>query len=135
MLAGHGAAQYEQVTSRFGAVYEMEPTAETPAADVAAVTDAVVAGLGFEGRITEPARNYLYKLAQQDGRLRLVTIRLRLAYNLAERAGVEPTYSLAELDYAAPVQGRPRELKGPSPFEGKRLAACPESGRGAKAAG
>jgi len=101
---------YEQLRSRCGAQYLMDARAEVSATDVRAVTDAICRSLGHKRRLAAASYKHLHRLAQRDGALRNVLHRLHAVHDLALSQGIDPTYSLAELDYVAPLVGGTCEL-------------------------
>jgi DNA transposition AAA+ family ATPase len=96
---------YEQLTSRFGAVMIVRGDVEIPSEDVAAVAAGVLSSLGFDRALPNKSLKLLHNLAQQGGKLRNVVYRLHAVSQLAEAAGKRPTFSPAELDFAASLVG------------------------------
>ncbi|HUU59653.1 MAG TPA: ATP-binding protein [Phycisphaerae bacterium] len=99
---------YEQLNSRIAADYRLAVDAEIREPDVRAVADAVMASLPeISRRRALPARSYTYlhQLAQADGKLRNVVNRIEAVADVAEAASARPTWSVAELDYVAPLVG------------------------------
>ncbi len=111
-LASRGgiAGGYEQLTSRFGAVFAPPPGREIPRKDVRGVAEGVVGALGYRGRLAKESVAYLHRIANRPGQFRNVVYRLRTVHDLAEQAGVEATYSVAELDSVAPLVGAECEM-------------------------
>ena len=102
----HGfAGGYEQLRSRFGATWVMDPAAEIPLADVRAIADGVAAGLGCEGRLDRHAVKYLHGVAQLPGRLRNVVHRLQAVCDLADETDTAARYDVAQLDFVAQLVG------------------------------
>jgi len=104
------AGGYEQLRSRFGAVYTMTEADAVPLADVRAVAGAVAAGLGHDRPLDRHAVRYLAGLAGRPGRFRNVVHRLWAVHDLAERSGVAPAYDVPQLDFAASLVGMPCEM-------------------------
>jgi DNA transposition AAA+ family ATPase len=125
------AGGFEQLRSRFGAVYCQTLADEIIPSDVALVTDSILSNqLGHTRKLHAHAYSYLHQIANTDGRLRNVFHRLHAVSDLAEAAGQAPTYSVRELDYAAQLMGQQRQLKHDGHPFGSRE---PEAARTAKA--
>lgn len=109
----HGiAGGYEQLRSRFGAVYCLKPDAEISLADVKLVTDSLLEGLGYkDAKLTPDAYRHLHKLAQGEGKFRNIFHRLHAATAMAESMGAEPTFNVSELDFAGMLCGAECELE------------------------
>jgi len=99
------AGGFEQLRSRFGAVYAPAPDRRTSDKDVRAVAHSLLASLGVQMTLNADAIKYLTRLANEPGRLRNVTYRLQTVHDLADAAGISPCYSVAELDYVAELVG------------------------------
>ena len=114
---------YEQLRSRAGAQYLMGIDDEIPLADVRAVADSVLAGLGHTGRLRRESYTYLHRLAQMDGKLRNVVHRLWAVHDVAAGVGAQPAYSVAELDFVATLVGHQCEMEHPEPpFQRQRTS-------------
>ena len=115
----NGWAMYEQLRSRCGAVFAMAVDEEISPADVKAVADSTLAGLGHKGRPAAASYKYLHKLAQGDGKLRNVVYRLHAVAYVAEQAKGRADYSVAQLDFVADLVGAACQLEWdgrPAPF-------------------
>jgi hypothetical protein len=105
------AGGYEQLRSRLGAVYRLGSFAagsgdgEIPLGDVKAVAASVLESLGHDVRLMADAAHFLHRLAQKDGKLRNVVHRLRAVSDVAEQAGCEATFTVAQLDIVADLVG------------------------------
>lgn len=111
------AGGYEQLRSRFGAVYAPPINRKTSKGDVFNVAHSIVSAMGFRGKLPDPSVKFLHRLAQEAGRLRNVVYRLKTVADLAEAAKVNPTYCVAELDFVAALVGGTCELEHrQSPF-------------------
>jgi len=128
----------EQLRSRCGAQYRMAVSGRGPAAisraDVQAIGRAVLGRSGFEGGLPDSSWTYLYGLVIEskdgawrlrDGGLRNVVDRLDTCRDTAVRLGVEPTYSVAELDEVADLVGQTRQYE---PTAGVFANRKPETG-------
>jgi DNA transposition AAA+ family ATPase len=81
------AGGYEQLTSRFGAVYSLSLRDPVSLADVRSLAQATVEGMGSEVRLGDDALKVLAQLAQEKGKLRNIVKRLRAVYTIADHAG------------------------------------------------
>jgi len=104
------AGGYEQLRSRIGADYLLGASDEISAADVRAVADGILAGLGHTRALDGRAYHFLHRLAQRDGKLRNVAKRLHAVWDTAEAVGAKAAYSVAELDYVASLVGCEPEM-------------------------
>ncbi len=112
-----GWAMYEQLRSRFGAAYLLGIDEEIPLADVQAVADSALAGLGHTRKLSKRAYEYLRRIAQDDGKLRNVVYRLHAVDWTARSAKIVPAFSAAELDFVADLVGaEPFNKAAPMPF-------------------
>lgn len=142
-LRRHGrdslAGGYEQLTSRAGTQYRLAADAEVAQADVTLIADAVLAGQGHRGRISVASYRYLHKVAQGPGALRAVLHRIRLVADVAHAAGTQPAYSVAQLDFVAPLLGGactiPHDPTGPfRPDVSRTRSASGDRGRARRTA-
>ncbi|MHC4984191.1 MAG: AAA family ATPase [Planctomycetota bacterium] len=107
----HGmAGGYEQLRSRCKAVYKRTVADEIPLADVKAVADSVLAGLGCDQRLHRDGYRFLHKLAQGDGKLRNVVHRLHTVHLMAQEMRRQARYDVAQLDYVATLVGATCEM-------------------------
>ena len=102
------AGGYEQLRSRLGAQYVRTACDAITAGDVRAVADSVLDSLGYARKLTADAYRELVAIAQEDGKLRNVVYRLHAVHDVAAGAKVDPVYTVAEIDYVAPLVGQPR---------------------------
>ena len=91
----------------------------------------ILSSLGRNRKLPAASYSYLHRLAQGDGAFRNILHRLHAVCELAAGAGVEPTYSVHELDYAAVIvggvvempAGRADPFTAPPAAAGKRKTA------------
>jgi len=122
----HGiAGGNEQLRTRGRACYAFRLDEKVPEADVRAVAESVVRGLGHRGGLPRESIRFLAGdgVGQADGRLRNVVARLHACYRIADKLGAEPIFDVAQLDYVAELVGSKCELKHESPPFGVRRAA------------
>ncbi len=100
------AGGYDQIRSRFGAVYFKRASEEISEEDVRLVADGALEALGHSRRLPAASYRYLARLANSEGTYRNVVYRLQTAAALAEGRDKEPAYSVAELDFAGLMLGR-----------------------------
>lgn len=123
------AGGYEQLRSRFGAVYAPPANRKISKGDVFNVAHSVVAAMGFRGKLPDRSIQFLHRMAQAAGRLRNVVYRLKTVSDLAEAARCEPTYCVAELDFVAALVGGTCEMEHErSPFGKAPQAAMRKAG-------
>ncbi len=116
---------YEQLRSRCGAQYLMTADTEIARQDVQAVTNSILKSLGRSRPLAATSYSYLHRLAQSPGAFRNILHRLHAVCDLAAGSGVKPTWSVAELDYAAVIVGGQCEMPAGSvcPFTAPPAAA------------
>jgi hypothetical protein len=96
---------YEQLRGRCGAVYALPLAEAVSPGDVRLVAEAVLEAVGFEGRLPAESLKYLVSLAAEDGRLWNVVHRIWAVHDLAEQTRCEAQFTIAQLDFAAPLVG------------------------------
>ncbi len=104
------AGGYEQLRSRCRAVYQVKAGETISVADVRKVTDSLLAAMGHNRPLDAHAYRFLTKIAATEGALRNVVARLQTAQAVAEAAGAKPRYTVAELDFVAPLVGAECEI-------------------------
>jgi len=109
------AGGYEQLTSRFGAVFALSLTDPVPESDVALLGRAVIDALGCRGDLPGDSIKWLARQAQAKGKLRNVVKLLRACYHVADCAGRRAAFTVHELDYAAGVRGGLSQLEHKAP--------------------
>lgn len=105
------AGGYEQLRSRCRATYQVKKAEAVSAADVRKVTDSVLASMGYKGPLDAQAYQFLVKIAATEGALRNVVARLQTVQGVAEAANVRPRYTVAQLDFVAPLVGGECEIE------------------------
>lgn len=105
----------EQLRARFGAVCEVGEDAKIPAADVRAVADSLVAGLGHRAPLSPESLKFLVKVAQGGGHFRDVSKRLHAVRDVAAAEDAELEYTHAQLDFVATLVGEACEMEHPQP--------------------
>jgi len=123
----------EQLRSRAQATFKMTARQEIPAADVRAVAESILSGLGWHKPLDRAAYAYLHTLARADGKLRNVAGRIHAVAMLARRLGVKADFSAAQIDYVATLVGAECQVKHAAPPFGR--AAKEPRAREARAAG
>ncbi len=119
------AGGYEQLRSRCRAVYQAKAGEVISAADVRKVADALLASMGHTRRIDPEAYRFMAKIAEAEGALRNVVARLQTVQAVAEAAGARARYTVAELDFVAPLVGAVCEINHEAaPFGARPRAAA-----------
>ena len=118
---GRIAGGYEQLKGRVGANYSLvrrdDSIATISGTDVELVADSLLAGLGHKRRLPADSYKFLTRLAAADGGLHNVRHRVLAVHDTAEAAGSTPRYTVAELDYVAPVvRAVCTIINAPNPF-------------------
>jgi DNA transposition AAA+ family ATPase len=105
------AGGYEQLRSRFGAVYQLRPDDAISRRDVELIAESVLEQLGHTAKLSGSALTALVEMANSDGRLRNVVYRLWAVRDIYKAQNATPVYTAESLDIAAPLVGEVRRRK------------------------
>jgi len=111
------AGGYEQLKTRFGAVYMPPPSSAIERRDVELLANAVADSLGYEGKLPKTTIDFLHKIAGGEGRFRNLVFRMQAVYDMAEQNQLVAEYTPEQLDFASElVTGRVESIHRQLPF-------------------